>query len=151
MKRILSAFLALAVLAVLLILTTTSKHGVQAVYAKSGCSAATLKGDYAFTFNGFLVNNNTSQPFYGEGFLTFDAATGNVSGPFNFSLNGVPSLNNQYTATYTVDTNCTGSLNGTNGGDSFTFVILDDGAEVFATDISAPDTLNVDLKKQERD
>jgi hypothetical protein len=140
MKRIVCRYLATAALAALVLLTTT-------VYAKSACSVATLKGNYAMTFNGFQVNA-TPQPFYGEGLLTFDGA-GNVTGTFNFSLNGVPALNNPYTATYTVNPDCTGVINGTNGGDSATFVILDDGSEVFATDISAPDTLNLVLKKQD--
>lgn len=150
MKRIVSVLLALAVLAVLPILSTTSKHGVQAVYAQSGCSAATLKGNYAFTFNGFVVNNNTSQPFYGEGLGTFDASAGNFSATFVSSFNGASSTGNPYTATYTVNSDCTGLLAATpgSGGDSFAFVILDDGAEVFATDISAPTTLNVHFKKQ---
>lgn len=149
MRQIVSAILALAVLATLVIVTATSKRGVRAVYAESGCSVATLNGNYGVTFSGFSVDNNMSAPFYGEGLLTFDGQ-GNLSGPINFSLNGVPTLNTPYTATYTVNPDCTGLLNGTNGSDSFAFVILGHGAEVLATDTSAPDTLNADLKKQER-
>ena len=145
MKRIICAYLATAVLGALVLLTT-------AAYAKDSCSLDTLKGNYAMTFSGFVVVNNTSQyntiqPFYGEGLLTFDGA-GNVAGPLNYSLNGVPNLNSPYTGTYTVNPDCTGVVNGTNGGDSVAFVILDDGAEIFATDISAPDTMNVVFKKQ---
>lgn len=149
MRRIVSALFALAVLSALMIVTTKSKHGVRAVYAESGCSVATLTGNYGVTFSGFMVANNTSQPFYGEGLVTFDGA-GNLSGPLNFSLNGVPTLDSPYTATYTVNADCTGLANGTMGSDSLAFVILDHGAEILATDISAPDTLNADLKKQQR-
>lgn len=80
--------------------------------------------------------------------MVFDGA-GNLSGPINFSLNGVPTLNSPYTAKYSVSPDCTGVANGTNGSDSFAFVILDDGSEILATDISEPDTINVDFKKQE--
>lgn len=148
-KRIAGVLLASAVLAALVIVTITSTHGTRAVYAENGCSVATLSGNYGVTFSGFSVDNNTSVPFYGEGLLTFDGQ-GNLSGPVNFSLNGVPTLNTPYTATYTVNPDCTGLLSGTNGSDSFAFVILGHGAEVLATDTSAPDTLNADLKKQER-
>jgi len=140
MKHITRSCLGVAVLAALALLTT-------AAYAKDSCNLATLKGNYAMTFSGFVVVNNTSQPFYGEGLLTFDGA-GNVAGPINYSLNGVPT-NGPYTATYTVNPDCTGVANGTNGGDSVAFVILDDGSEIFATDISAPDTMNVVFKKQD--
>lgn len=149
MKRIAGVLLASAALAALAIVTITSPHGARAVYAESGCSVATLRSNYGVTFSGFLVDNNTSAPFYGEGLLTFDGQ-GSLSGPINFSLNGVPTLDSPYTATYTVNPDCTGLLNGTNGSDSFAFVILGHGAEVLATDTSAPDTLNADLKKQER-
>jgi hypothetical protein len=132
--------MATAVLAVLALLTT-------AAYAKSGCSVATLKGNYAVTFSGFQVND-TPQPFYGDGLVTFDGE-GNLAGSLNFSLNGVPSLNQPYTATYTVNPDCTGVANGTNGSDSFTFVVLDDGSEILGTDISAPDTMNEVFKKQD--
>jgi hypothetical protein len=133
--------MATAVLAALVLLTTTA-------YAKSGCSVATLKGNYALTFSGFSVFNNTSQPFYGEGLLTFDGA-GSLSGTFNGSFNGVPILNVDYPATYSVNPDCTGVINSTIGEDNFAFVVLDNGSEIFLTDISAPQTINMVLKKQE--
>jgi hypothetical protein len=52
MKRIVSALLALAVLAALVIVATTSKHGVRAVHAQSGCTNATLTGNYGCFFSG---------------------------------------------------------------------------------------------------
>ena len=141
MKHITRSCMATAVLAALVLLTTTAN-------AKSGCSVATLKGNYALTFSGFSVVNNTSQPFYGEGLATFDGA-GNLAASFSFSLNGVPALNNPYTATYSVNPDCTGVINSTAGEDNFAFVVLDNGSEIFATDISAPQTINMVLKKQD--
>jgi hypothetical protein len=47
-----------------------------------------------------------------------------------------------------VNFDCTVSLTGTDGGDSFEGVIVSGGTEILATDITAPDTLNVDFKKQ---
>ncbi len=163
MKRIVSALLALAVLAALAVVTTTSKHGVRAVYAQSGCTDATLTGNYGFTFSGFQLEtgggppaHGKSVPFYGEGLGTFNGA-GNFSATFAFSLNGalpgdsyVASTDNPYTATYTVNSDCTGLLTATpgSGGDNFELVIVGGGAEILGTDISAPDTLAIDLKKQ---
>ena len=147
MKRTLSTLLAVAVSGALLILLPAFRQSSLVVHAKSGCSAATLKGKYATTFSGFLVDNG-NQPFYGEGVVTFDG-TGNLSGPLNFSENGVPTLDAPYTATYTVNSDCTGVANGTNGSDSFAFVIVEHGAQVLATDITPPDTLNVDFKRQD--
>ena len=60
-----------------------------------------------------------------------------------------------FTATYSVNPDCTGVMNGTNGGDNFAFVILDDGSEILGTDIetdtSAGTTINIVIKKQDQD
>jgi hypothetical protein len=151
MKRILGALLtlALAAAAALVVLPVMSKHDVAAVHAYSGCSNATLSGNYASTFSGFQLQHNKSVPFYGAGLSTFDGA-GNLSATFAFSINGTGSTNNPYTATYTVNPDCTVSVTATpgSGGDNFDGVIVGGGAEVLATDISAPDTLSIDIKRQ---
>ena len=144
----------LTVVAGLVIVATTSKHFVRAVYAQSGCTNATLTGNYGFVFSGLGTETKSTNsklvPFYGEGLGTFDGV-GSFSATYTFSLNGdggVP--NNPYSATYTVNSDCTGSLTATPAsiGDNFAFVIVSGGAEVLATDTSAPDTLNIDFKKQ---
>jgi hypothetical protein len=149
MKRILSALLTLAAAAALVVLPITSKHDVTAVHADSGCTDATLRGNYGITFSGFQLQHNKSVPFYGAGLSTFDGA-GNVSAVFAFSLNGTASTNNPYTATYSVNSDCTVSITATpgSGGDNLAGVIVGGGAEVLATDISAPDTLSLDFKRQ---
>jgi hypothetical protein len=130
-------------LAALVLLTTTA-------YAKSGCSVATLQGNYALTFSGFQVVDNTSQPFNGEGLGTFDGA-GNLAVTLNASWNGVVfALNGLYTATYSINSDCTGVMNSTNGGDNFAFVIVGDGSEVLGTDISGGGSAyNIVFKKQD--
>jgi hypothetical protein len=55
MKRILSAFLALAVSATLVVVATNSRHSLRAVHAQGGCSDATLTSNYGFDFNGFIA------------------------------------------------------------------------------------------------
>lgn len=156
MKRILSVSLTLAVSAALLVLAPISKRSAFAVHARSGCTNASLSGDYGLTFSGFQLQSGTSVPFYGAGSAASDGV-GNFAATFAASENGalpgnryIASTNNAYTATYTVNSNCTGLLTATpgSGGDNFAFVIVNGGAEVLATDISTPDTLNLDLKKQ---
>lgn len=156
MKRILSVSLMLAVLAALLVLAPISKRSLFAVHAGTACTNANLSGNYGLSFSGFQLQSAKSIPFYGAGIGTADGA-GNFAATFAASQNGalpgnryVASTNNAYTATYTVNSNCTGLLTATpgSGGDNFAFVIVNGGAEIVATDVSAPDTLNLDLKKQ---
>jgi len=79
---------AVAVLAALVIEPRTSKHSVRAVYAQSGCSEATLTGNYGFEFNGFTTAGRGQQspptrPLAAVGVITFDGA-GNLS--FTYTL-----------------------------------------------------------------
>jgi hypothetical protein len=152
MKRIVSALLASAVLAALVIVATTiTKHGVPAVYAQRGCGLANLKGNYGFTYSGFSANGTNGSavfPVAAAGVGTFDGA-GNFSATYGVSFNGSSSTGNPFTATYTVYSDCTGVLtSATPGTDNFAFVIVSGGADVLATDISAGTTANLELKKQ---
>jgi len=151
MKRVVSGLLGLAVLAALGVVTT-SKHIVQPVYAGSGCTDKTLKGNYGLTFSGFTVPGQNPKakevPFVGEGLFTFDGA-GNVSGVYNGSQNGQIFTANPYSATYIVNSDCTGTLIGAPGGNADgMFVIVSGGAEVFGTQTDPGGTWNADLKKQ---
>jgi len=151
MKRILSASLALAVLAALAIVTATSQHIVQPAYAGSGCSDATLKGNYGFVFSGFAVPGQNPKvkevPFAGVGVGSFDGA-GNFSATFSFSQNGGIYLNNPYTAAYVVNPDCSGSLISTNGDANGALAVVSGGAEVLVLDVDAGGTWTMDMKKQ---
>jgi hypothetical protein len=140
MKRI-SALLGLAVLATLVIVTTTS--------ADAQCSNATLTGNYGFLFSGFTTPTHSTKgnevPFAGTASGTFDGA-GNFSGTVAFSISGKISTNNPYTATYVVNSDCTGSMTSTNGSANFSFVIVSGGAEVSFIDIDAGNTWTMDAK-----
>ena len=165
MKRMITTLSAIALLAAGAMLAPTAKHRFMAlpvVHAERGCSNETLLGNYGLTFSGFQLQdfNGTSgkksTPFYGAGLATFDGS-GNmaaiISGSENGSLPGnqyVLILNNPGTYTYTVNSNCTVSLTAApgSGGDNFVGAIVGGGSEVLLTDITGPDTLNMDLKRQ---
>lgn len=154
MKRTVGVLVTLTVLEALLVLVPISRHSALAVYAQSGCSVGTLTGNYGFAFSGFGTNSpggrgSTAFPFYGEGLGTFDG-TGYFSATFADSFNGTSSTGNPYTATYTVNSDCTGLLTATpgSGGDNFAFVIVSGGTEILATDLTSGHTLSLDLKKQ---
>ena len=149
MKRLFSALAALAVSAALLVVLPETKQVRLVAHAHDGCSNATLVGNYGFAFSGFQKQHNKSVPFYGAGIANFDGA-GNVSATFADSIDGDSSTGNPYTASYTVNSDCSVSLTATpgSGGDNGVGAIVGDGAEVLATDISAPDTLNLEFKRQ---
>ncbi|MBV8477328.1 MAG: hypothetical protein JO033_02480 [Acidobacteriaceae bacterium] len=162
MKRILNSLLALAGFAALV--TATPKQSADGVRDKRACSVATLKGNYAFTFNGFTENNGQNTPLAGAGLGMFDGA-GKFSANYAVSFNGVTSTNNTYAATFEVHSDCTALMTSTNGGDNFYLVIIglegheDDestgpkregirASEILGVDISTGATWTIDLKKQ---
>ena len=143
MKRIANLFLISLIMAAMVAAATNA-------YAGNGCSVATLRGNYAFYYLGNLTDPNTGAvtPFDAVGVFTFDGA-GNVSGTFTLAANGTITTGNPYTATYTVNADCTGVINGTNGDDSGNIVIEGGGGkEVEGIDTSSGTSAIFTLKKQ---
>ena len=153
MKRILSAFLALAVSATLVVVATSGKHSVTAVHAQGGCSNATLTGNYPFIYSGANApgHSATGKNTFGNaavGVLTFDGA-GTSSFTYTAVFNGnaistsVPDM-----GTYTVNSDCTGTLTDATIGIHFNIVTVGGGGEVFGIQTDAGSTDTFDAKKQ---
>jgi len=156
MKRIVSSLLALAVLAALVIATTMSKHTLRPVYASTGCTDATLTGNYAFNFSGFGTRGSNPKgnelPVGAVGVFTFDGA-GNHSSSFTLVQNAVVSTGNTASGIYSVNSDCTGSITWTGGpaaGVTFNIAVNGGGSEFFGieTDPTAGITATFDAKKQ---
>ena len=141
-KRIFSLLFVLAV-----VVTTTSP-----VYAQ--CSNATLTGSYGFRQQGFGLRNSKPAklgnmiPFATVGVVTFDGA-GNAS----FTLTQV--FNSEgggffeaIPGTYTVNSDCTGTIAIEDFGLHFYMVTVGGGAELFAIQTETGTTSIVDAKKQ---
>jgi hypothetical protein len=142
-KRIFSL---LFVLAVVVVTTTSTVH--------AQCSNATLTGSYGFKQQGFGLRNSKPAklgnmiPFATVGVVTFDGA-GNAS----FTLTQV--FNSEGGAffeaipgTYTVNSDCTGTIAIEDFGLHFYMVTVGGGAEVFAIQTETGTTNIVDAKKQ---
>jgi len=144
-KRIFSLLFVLAV-----VVTTTSS-----VYAQ--CSNATLTGSYGFKQDGFgkhgfgTRNSNAggpAVPFASVGVVTFDGA-GNAS----FTLTQVFNSSGgaffeAIPATYTVNSDCTGTITIEDFGLHFYIVTVGGGAELFGIQTDIGSTTTVDAKKQ---
>ena len=141
-KRIFGLLFVLAV-----VVTSTST-----VYAQ--CSNATLTGSYGFKQQGFGTRDSKPAklgnmiPFATVGVVTFDGA-GNAS----FTLTQV--FNSEgggffdaIPATYTVNSDCTGTIAIEDFGLHFYMVTVGGGAELFAIQTEIGTTNIVDAKKQ---
>src|ERR1700758_3746569 len=117
--------------------TLKSKNGVATVYAQSGCSNATLNSKYAFTGTGFEKNQHSGMepqiPIAVVGLLSFDGA-GNASLNFTIAFDGGISEGLVDTGTYTVSSDCSGSISFTAGDIPINFdivVVGTSGREIF--------------------
>lgn len=177
MKRPFSTLSALVVLAALAIVVTMSpKHTVRPVYAQSGCTVATLTGSYSFAYSAFSGRGtppNTGPTVYTPhamvGVGTFNGA-GTFSGvvAVQSMSGGNSALGTTFSGTYTVNSNCTGSMEVLIGSPSlFTpavpgraveasqsdsvilnLAIVGGGAEFFAASVGGDDTGIFDFKTQ---
>jgi len=117
-----------------------------AAYAAQHCTAATVKGNYGFTFSGFAQDANGSNvPFYGTGVNTNDGE-GNGVATINASLNG-NFITFPWIGTYVVNPDCTGTATSTNGQANFSLVIVRGGAEYMSVSTNPGLTFTVDFKK----
>jgi hypothetical protein len=96
------------------------------------CSAATLNGAYMGRSSGTLLG----LPYTTLNRIEFDG-NGSAAGSGTTVLNGVVSFP-VITATYTVNSDCTGQINSVPAGLSQNFVIKDDGSQVFFITLTHP-------------
>ncbi len=146
MKRILSTLLTLVAAIGLVVLPAAT-----AVHAQ--CTNATLNGNYAMTWSGFTTKHapvGNEVPWAGVAVVTFDGA-GNFSAGWTTAINGVIYTAQTGAGTYTVNSDCTGSLAFTSGdavGFTSNLVIIGGGVEVFSLTTQPGNTMSFDLKKQ---
>src|SRR5205807_1687655 len=119
----------------------------------TGCRNASLSGNYGFTLTGFgtpsgsSVPANSSSPTVRAGLITFDGM-GNFTGSFTLSQDGDIGTLPSDRGTYTVSSDCTGTLTDTTAGVNFATVILSNGAEAFGVQTDVGSTATFDFKKQ---
>jgi len=93
--------------------------------SQNQCSTATLKGPYMGRSSGTLIG----LPYSTLNRIDFDGA-GSASGTGTTVLNGVVTFP-VITATYTVNADCTGTIDSVPAGLSQNFIIKDNGKQVF--------------------
>ncbi len=154
MKRTLGAVFAVAVLATLLVLGPIPKIQVPVVHAAAGCTLATLRGNYAFIYTGagapgHSLRGLNNAPSAAVGVLAFDGA-GNLSASYTVVFNGAAAETTSVpdTGTYTVNSDCTGTLTDATIDAHFNMVIVGGGAELFNIQTDAGGTNTLDAKKQ---
>jgi hypothetical protein len=79
--------------------------------AQSGCATANLKGAYGLAVNGFFYDVDGNQGVYSSAGLAVADGAGGITGTDTLNLDGTPTRGRQFTGTYTVNTDCSGTMN----------------------------------------
>ena len=134
---------ALAAAATLVVTGSASATGPTPPANPHSCDLATLQGTYLFEGNGASVSGTTTTPTAFAGSEHFNGA-GAVTGSSTFSSGGTIVPRSSFIGTYTLNTDCTGTLTiGTSlhfdlyvapSGDRFTYVQTDHGSVSAATE-----------------
>src|SRR5919107_4763925 len=78
------------------------------------CSEATLHGTYLFADDGFVIKDNEKVPFASSGYEVYDG-NGHTKGVATTNVNGKVTSKEPFSGTYTVKTDCTGTVRYTDG------------------------------------
>ena len=119
------------------------------VHAQDSCTGANFKGAYGYTFNGSVTGGLSGGLFAATGRLVADGQ-GNFSGAETASLDGEIFQRN-YTGTYKVNSNCTGSATSNDNFGAATrcdFVIVAGGREIQVIEADAGTVIVGCLKQQ---
>src|SRR5215207_11235708 len=97
--------------------------------ARATCDVGTLHGTYLFADNGVFAP--TGQHFAGAGYEYYDG-NGNIHGVFSSNFDGHVTRNEHYSATYEVNTDCTGRSTYPGDMEYKYDLFIDPGGEKFA-------------------
>jgi hypothetical protein len=76
--------------------------------AGAKCSEATLQGTYLFAVDGFIIEGNDQVPFAAAGYEVYNG-NGKVRGVQSGNFGGEVFRKERFSATYTVNADCTGT------------------------------------------
>jgi len=135
MKRTLTALVAIPMALAVVILLPTAKPQITTlpvVHAQSGCSNATLTGNYVFTYSGFNSKRNnyaTELPIAAVGIAAFDGG-GNATFSYNSAFNGhIGATTTPDVGTYVVNSDCSFTLADPAAGQTWAGGIIAGGSE----------------------
>ncbi len=117
--------------------------------AQLRCSNMTLRGSFGITWTGDRIDGGDPGPRVGVGRVTMDGS-GGLSGSVTKSKNGIITLNVPVTGTYTVNSDCTGSITTTDiDGEtrSVNFVIVEFGIEFFGIQVDSGRAITFNAKR----
>jgi hypothetical protein len=135
MKRriVLSAAFAAFFLAGALLTRHQPFRAPRVVHAQTGCDATSLNGAYGYTYTGFYFDQFGNTNFLSVSGRFVADGQGNLTGKESDSFSGQVLRGDPYTGTYTIDSDCTGTLSTSSqavGSAAYDFVLVNNGAEI---------------------
>jgi hypothetical protein len=120
--------------------------------AQSGCTVANLKGAYGLAVNGFFYYMDGTQGVYGSAGVVVADGNGAISGTDTVNIDGTPTRGRQFSGTYSINNDCTGTVNLTDAQGkkivNMDLVITNGGKDVSLVDYDTDAILNGTAKLQ---
>jgi hypothetical protein len=114
--------------AVVLLITPTTKSKPQGLAHLDGCTLKSLSGPYAFSFAGYFGSSNPYTPIAAAGTFTFQP-DGTLTRAFNVSFGGSVFSSND-SGTYSVDPDCTFTANLPQAGEVWNLIPIENGRQL---------------------
>ena len=121
------------------------------VHAQTGCDATSLNGAYGYTYTGFYFDRAGNTNFLSVSGRFVADGQGNITGKESDSFSGQLLKGDPYTGTYTINSDCTGSLSTSSqavGGAAYDFVLVNSGAEIQLVETDSGTNVTGSGKKQ---
>jgi hypothetical protein len=121
------------------------------VRADAGCDATILNAAYGYSFSGFIIDNAGNLNLFSAAGRAVPDGQGGLSGKDTFSFDGSIVRGRTYTGTYTVNSDCTGSItlsDPTNVTINADFVITNNGNELQLVESDRGSNISGSAKRQ---
>src|SRR5262245_24944927 len=109
MKSWIPLFAALLLAGALLVCPHSHK-GARVLHADTRCDATSLPGAYCFKLTVFLFDNYSNTNFFSKASRVFAESQGGISRKHTVEINRAIALDDTLTGTYTLSSDCTGSM-----------------------------------------
>ena len=107
--RLLTSIFIVCVLAIAVVALATHLSQPRAIHAQTGCDLTSLSGAYGYGLTGYAYDNQGNLYIIASAGRLVADGNGGVSGADTYSFDGTIGKRS-YTGTYTMNTDCTGSV-----------------------------------------
>jgi len=128
---------AIAVLALISLGLGIRTFKIPVARAQNACSVTSLQGTYGLAVDGYFYDTNGFQGVYASAGVAVADGAGGITGTQTLNLDGTPARGVKFTGTYTINTDCSGTImlkDSTGTSTNMDIVVTNGGKDVVLVD-----------------